>query len=100
VRGEGETNGANVIEVLRCIEKYGERLDAQIAEETGVPLATVRERAADLAATGALITCSVTRFEKGGRVDGCLYRVSGYMPPVAPGRKARPKSAKPDSQGN
>lgn len=83
-----------MIEVLRCIERYGERLDAQIAEETGMPLAAVRERAASLAATGAVITCSVTRFEKDGRIDGCLYRVSGYMPPAAPGRKAKPKGSK------
>ena len=45
-----------MIDILQCLEKYGERLDSQIAEETGVPLAAVRERAAGLAATGALIT--------------------------------------------
>ncbi len=78
--------------VLRCLEKYGERLDTEIAEEIGVALAVVRERAADLASAGALITCSVTRFEKGGRIDGFLYRVAGYMPPAAPGRRAKPKS--------
>jgi transcription initiation factor IIE alpha subunit len=87
------TSEANLIEILQCLEKHGERLDSQIAEETGVPLAAVRERAAGLAATGALITCSVTRFTNGDRVDAWLYRRSGYIPPAAPGRKAKPKSA-------
>jgi hypothetical protein len=81
-----------LIDILECLEKYGERLDSQIAEETGVPLAAVRERAAGLAATGALITCSVTRFANGDRVDAWLYRRSGYIPPAAPGRKAKPKT--------
>jgi hypothetical protein len=35
----------------------------------------------------------VTRFEKGVRVDGWLYRVSGYIPPAAPGRKAKPTTS-------
>lgn len=81
-----------MIDILKCLKKYGERLDSQIAEETGVALETVREHAAGLAATGAVITCNVTRFEKGVRVDGWLYRVSGYIPPAAPGRKAKPKA--------
>lgn len=84
--------GADLIEILQCLKKHGERLDSAIAEETGLPLATVRECAAGLAATGEVITCSVTRFDKGERIDAWLYRVSGYMPPAAPGRKARPKS--------
>lgn len=87
-----ETGEANLIEIMRCLEKHGERLDSEIAEETGVPLAAVRERASGLAATGALITCSVTRFANGNRIDAWLYRRSGYIPPAAPGRKAKPKS--------
>jgi len=82
-----------LIDILQCLKKHGERLDSQIAEETGVPLETVRQRAAGLAATGAVITCNVTRFEKGVRVDGWLYRVSGYIPPAAPGRKAKPTTS-------
>jgi len=81
-----------LIEILECLKKHGERLDSEIAEETGVPLALVRQGAADLAAAGALITCAVARFEKGTRTDTWLYRVSGYIPPAAPGRKAKPKA--------
>jgi hypothetical protein len=81
-----------VVDVLDCLKKYGQRLDLEIARETGVPLQTVRERLAALAATGAIITCSLTRFEKGKRIDAWQCRVSGYVPPLAPGRKAAPKA--------
>jgi hypothetical protein len=79
------------VEILDCLRKYGQRLDIEIAKETGVALETVRERLTALAATGAVITCSLTRFEKGKRLDALQCRVSGYVPPLAPGRKAAPK---------
>ncbi len=81
-----------MVEVLECLKKYGQRLDVEIAQETGVPLATVRQRLAGLAATGAIITCNLTRFEKGKRIDAWQCRVSGYVPPPAPGRKAKAKA--------
>ncbi len=80
-----------MVEILDCLKKYGQRLDVEIAKETGVPLEKVRERLAALAATGAVITCSLTRFEKGKRIEAWQCRVSGYVPPLAPGRKAAPK---------
>jgi hypothetical protein len=80
-----------VVEILDCLKKYGQRLDVEIAKETGVPLEKVRERLAALAATGAVITCSLTRFEKGKRLEAWQCRVAGYVPPPAPGRKATPK---------
>lgn len=83
---------AALIEILECLKKHGERLDSEIAEETGVPLAVVRGHAAELEAAGAVVSCTVTRFEEGARTDTWLYRVSGYIPPAAPGRKSRPKS--------
>jgi predicted ArsR family transcriptional regulator len=79
-----------VIETLKCLKKYGQRLDLEIAKEMGVPLATVRRQLVDLAATKAVIMCDLTRFENGKRIDAWQCRVSGYVPPVAPGRK--PKS--------
>lgn len=78
-----------VIEILECLKKYGQRLDLEIAKETGVPLATVRQRLTGLVATGAVITCNLTRFEGGKRIDAWQCRVSGYVPPLAPGRKAK-----------
>jgi hypothetical protein len=49
----------------------------------------VRHRLSELAATGAIITCGSTRFEDGKRVDGLVGRMSGWVPPPAPGRKTK-----------
>ena len=76
-------------EVLQCLKKYGQRLDLEIAKETGVPLAAVRQRLTGLAETGEIITCKLTRFDNGKRIDAWQCRVSGYVPPPAPGRKAK-----------
>ena len=76
-------------DILECLKRHGQRLDAEIAEETGVPLATVRHRHAVLALTGAVITCQLTRFNNGKRTEALQCRVSGYVPPLAPGRKAK-----------
>ena len=75
-------------EILRCLKKHGQRLDSELAKETGVPIAKVRQHLAELAATGAIITCNLTRYEHGKQFDGLLCRVSGWFPPPAPGRKA------------
>jgi len=77
------------VEVLNCLKKHGQRLDSEIAKEIGVPLATVRQQLTGLAASGAVILCNLTRFEKGERFDAWQCRVSGYIPPLAPGRKAK-----------
>ena len=78
------------MDILQCLRKHGQRLDSEIAAETGVALATVRERFALLTGTGEVITCKLTRFENGKPVEACLYRASGYFPPPAPGRKPKP----------
>jgi len=78
-----------VSEILDCLKQYGQRLDSELARETGVPIAKVRQHLAELAATGAIITCNLTRFEQGKRVDGLLCRMSGWVPPPAAGRKAK-----------
>ena len=78
------------MDILQCLRKYGQRLDSEIAEETGVALANVRERFALLTSTGEVISCKVTRFENGKPVDAYLYRAAGYFPPPARGRKPTP----------
>ena len=78
-----------MIEILQCLKKYGQRLDLEIAKEMGMPLATVRRRLVGLAATREVIMCSLTRFQNGKRIDAWQCRVSGYVPPVGPGRKAK-----------
>ena len=78
-----------MLETLQCLKKYGQRLDLEIAKEMGMPLATVRKQLVGLAATRAVIMCNLTRFENGKRIDAWQCRVSGYLPPPAPGRKAK-----------
>ena len=50
------------VEILDCLKKYGQRLDLEIAKETGVPLATVRTQLSGLAATGAVVMNSAAIF--------------------------------------
>jgi len=82
-------------QVLQYLKKHGQRLDSEIAKEMGMPLATVRQHAAGLTSTGAVIACSLIRFENGKKIEGWVYRVSGYTPPAAPGRKAKTAAAAP-----
>jgi transcription initiation factor IIE alpha subunit len=79
------------METLQCLKKHGQRLDVEIADEIGVPLGTVRQRLRALADTHQAIVCSVIRFEDGKKIETWQCRVSGFIPPGAPGRKARPK---------
>ena len=74
------------MEVLECLQKYGQRLDVEIAKETGLPLATVHTDLVGLVASGAVITCKLSRFGKGRRLEALQCRVSGYVPPRALGR--------------
>ena len=78
------------MEIIECLKKYGQRLDTEIAEETGIAIASVRERLAVMASSGAVIACKVTRFEQGKPINSCLYRVAGYSPPRSAGRKPTP----------
>jgi hypothetical protein len=56
-----------------------------------VPLATVRRQLVALAGKREIVMCDLTRFENGKRIDAWQCRVSGYVPPPAPGRKPAPK---------
>ncbi len=83
--------GLNALtDILKSLKKHGERLDSQLASDTGMPVEMVREQVIGLAARGDVIACKLTRFDNGTPIDAWLYRVSGYIPPAAPGRKARP----------
>ncbi|HWR77269.1 MAG TPA: ArsR family transcriptional regulator [Thiobacillus sp.] len=84
-------------QVLRYLKKHGQLLDLEIASATGIALAQVRKSLADLTSRGEISQCSVTHFKGDKRVEGIQCRISGYVPPVAPGRKAGPtKSVSPD----
>lgn len=79
-----------MFQILECLKRHGQLTDLEIAEETGIPLETVRAGIESLAASGTVIVCSLTRFDMGRRIDAWQCRLSGYVPPAAPGRK--PKS--------
>jgi hypothetical protein len=81
-----------VSETLQYIKKHGQRLDTEIARDMGVPLAVVRQRLLALADSRQAIICNLIRFEGGKRIESMQCRVSGYVPPAAPGRKAKPKT--------
>jgi hypothetical protein len=72
-----------------CFVEQG--LDLEIAAEMCVPLATVRKRPAELSATGDVVMCQLTRYEGSKTIEAWQYRVSGFVPAPAPGRK--PKAA-------
>ena len=76
-------------EILQYLKKHGERLDAEIAEAMGISLANVRIHLSELAAQREIMTCHSIRFEKGKKIEGIRCRLSGYIPPVAPGRKSK-----------
>ena len=77
-------------EMLACVRKHRERFDHEISAEYGWPIDAVRRIGAELASTGRVIACTITRFDDGDARDASFYRIAGYMPPAAPGRKARP----------
>lgn len=75
-------------QVLSYLKKHGQLLDLEIASATGIALAEVRKSLADLTRRGEISQCSVTHFNGNKRIDGFQCRISGYVPPVAAGRKA------------
>ncbi len=76
-------------EILEYLKNSGERLDSEIAAATGLSLANVRLRVTDLHARGDVMMCRSIRFKDGKQTDAMLCRISGYIPPAAPGRKSK-----------
>ena len=73
--------------VLECLRKHGQRLDHEIADETGLSLADVRQSLEALVKAGSVMTCKLTRFERGTRIEALQCRFAGFFPPRARGRK-------------
>jgi len=74
-------------EILQYLKTHGERLDSEIALATGTSLAKVRIRLLELSAKREIMTCHSIRFENGKKIEGIRCRLTGYIPPAAPGRK-------------
>jgi transcription initiation factor IIE alpha subunit len=78
-------------ETLQCLKRHGQRLDLEIAKETRMTLATVRQHLTALADSREAIICKTIQFENGKQFEAWQGRVSGFVPPAAPGRKPKAK---------
>ncbi len=76
-------------DILQYLKLNGERLDSEIATAIGISLAKVRLGVSELSAKGDVIVCRSIRFKEGKPIEAILCRVSGYIPPAAPGRKSK-----------
>ena len=74
-------------QVLQYLRKHGQKLDSEIAKDTGIPLKQVRLSVYELSMLKEISNCSVTHFKEGKAIEGILCRISGYVPPASPGRK-------------
>lgn len=73
--------------ILDYLKLGGDHLDTEIAVATGMSLDKVRRGVTDLQARGAVMVCRSIRYKDGEEVDSMVCRISGYIPPRAPGRK-------------
>jgi len=80
-------------ETLQCLKKHGQRLDMEIVRELRLPLAIVRQHLTALAERREAIVCKTIQFENGRQFEAWQGRVSGFIPPAAPGRKPKAKKA-------
>ncbi len=76
-------------EILEYLKSRGERLDAEIAADTGLSLEKVRSHVSALSSRGEIIMCQSIRFNGGRKTEGWLCRIAGYIPPASPGRKPK-----------
>ena len=77
--------------VFNCVKKHGQIIDWQIAKELNLSTQEVGVLIGQLKESNKLYTCDIITFENGEEMKGLLCRVSGYAPPGAPGRKAKPQ---------
>lgn len=73
--------------ILAFLKAHGQRSETEIATALKMPLTRVRTHVAQLASSGDIICCSLTRYEGGKMIEGVSCRVSCYTPPPARGRK-------------
>jgi predicted ArsR family transcriptional regulator len=76
-------------QILQYLTKQGERLDSEIAEAVGLSILKIRVHLAELSEQGEVISCNTMRFVKGKKIEGVSYRLAGFTPKAAPGRKSK-----------
>jgi hypothetical protein len=84
-------NKMHTQQVLDYLKKCGQEVDKKIALETGISLIQVRNSLKELEESKKVFTCSVTTYEYGESSQDLMCRISGYIPPAAPGRKTTKK---------
>ena len=65
--------------ILDYLANSGEQLDSEIAAATGLSVATVRARATDLHAKGAIMVCRSIRYKDGKEVEVYFNAVDGSI---------------------
>lgn len=76
-------------EILQYLKSHGEQLDAEIAAATGLSLADAHRRLSDLAANGQVVAYHSIKFDQGKKIEGIICRLTGFIPPAAPGRRSK-----------
>lgn len=76
-------------EILQYLKTHGERLDAEIAQAVGLSLAKVRVELVEMTAKREIMSYQSTKFDNGKKIEGMRCRISGFVPPAAPGRKSK-----------
>ena len=79
--------GAAVVRWSRAVQDSARRFGE--SGEYVAPMAGPAELH-DLSAKGEVMTCFVTRFREGRKIEGWSCRVAGFTPPLSPGRKPNP----------
>jgi hypothetical protein len=90
VGGTPTTLAAGYEVILEYLKKHGNRFETEIAEAAGATITSTRLKLSELADMGKIISCHLTRFEKGKKVEGMSCRLAGVIPVAAPGRKPKP----------
>lgn len=73
--------------ILQQLKRNGQMLDSEIAVATGISMKQIQSSLADMTARGVIMRCSVTRYENEKPIKAMQCRISGFVPPAAPGRK-------------
>jgi len=76
-------------EILKYLKMNGQKLDIDVAEATGISLTDVRSKLTELATKGKIMTCHLTRYDNKKTLENISCRISGFIPPAAPGRKSK-----------
>lgn len=79
--------------ILEYLNKHGEKMDIEIAEATRLSFPAVKAKLSDLALSGAVISCNVTKFIDGVKMVGISSRISGSVPQASPGRKPKTEAS-------